>query len=197
MTGSLIPFRQLGFNSLIEFLESQPDKFRLTTYFYLNNYQNIYLYIFSDKFTNEPAIQPVIDSELASLRSLVNGQKAKKKKAVKINRVGYPKYNQFQVNRQFYNPKPFYGQVKEKNFQPFHGFLNSNVNTIKTVRFDPNVKLNEFDTSEHEKISQDLIDNLTITNAAYFLNEHQIVVTHFVDCEHIYFRLVSENFSVT
>lgn len=137
----------------------------------------------------------MIDSELASLRSLVNGQKSKKKKPAKSNRVGYPKYSQLQVNRQSYYPKPFYGQMKEKINKSFN--MHSCVQTpLKTVRFDPNVKLTEFDKSEREKIGQDLIDNLTITNAAYFLNEHQVVITHILDCEHIYFRLVSENFSV-
>lgn len=43
MTGSLIPFRQLGFSSLLELLESQPDKFKLTTYIHFYKLNEEYL----------------------------------------------------------------------------------------------------------------------------------------------------------
>lgn len=84
--------------------------------------------------------------------------------------------------------------MKDKSPQHLHS--NSPVQTAKTVRFDPNIKCSEFDLPVPSKISQDLIDSLTISNPAYFLNEHQVFVTHVLDCEHIYIRLVSENFSV-
>lgn len=39
-------------------------------------------------------------------------------------------------------------------------------------------------------------EDLYILNAAYFLKMHQVLVTHIVDCEKIYIRLIGDNFSV-
>jgi hypothetical protein len=51
-------------------------------------------------------------------------------------------------------------------------------------------------TNNSEKAAEIDVSSLWITNGSYFLKEHDIIVTHIAECDKIFLRLVSPNFSV-
>ena len=75
--------------------------------------------------------------------------------------------------------------------QHFHSIVTKNVR----FNLDESTK-SEAVMKKKNEIEPSLIENLVITNAAYFLKEHVVFISHVADCDKVYIRLVSENFSV-
>lgn len=210
MNGTDIPFREMGFKSLVEYLQSEPSMFRV-----------------SKGMNNQYEVSPVIDETLSSLRRLVSGQKSTSKKSKKkktstsyysssYNNNSTRKYAPVMTRPNYQHSttlkKPgYWGESQQQNVasQPVKTMtstvlkrvVNYHVqSTIKTANSQTNTpplmpKI-EIKTSSPQSVDSS-VQSLWITNASYFLTEYEVKITHVVKCDTVFLRLIGPDFSVT
>ena len=206
-----IPFKQFGFDSVVSYLQSEPDKFRVT----------------KDTFTNQFQVTAVIDEGLASLRRLVSGQKSTKKKKTAKKPMYKPLYNTYKpTNHYTMQKKSSYTSSSYKNYSTYNSTSSkkpassyytshsqvSDITNSGSAKVISSMFYDKFETSDFRRqevkatpsitsltrlasVSTTDLDSLWISNASYFLKEHMVYITHVAQCDKIFLRLIECEFS--
>lgn len=217
---SQIPYRQLGYSTLVDFLQSQPDKFTVI------------------KTPTEICIKAVVDSSIGQICRLVQGQRtaSKKKKKSKAGKACYyPGYRKNQITSQFnrfgssYQYHSNYTQTSNQSYgqqqrQSFNNYSSMSQAVAKRPPLKPmseNIPFSyNHQTSGMSKLGESRLSNKSLArrssehgsasnlhgttspsaedrwiNASYYLREHPVYITHIAGCDHVYLRLKGLQFS--